>query len=67
LREDLELVTYAVNSEDAFHLVEDFSAPGGPYFSLGQKIDLEVTIRTFIDKNQQACTRLRIARMVGEL
>jgi hypothetical protein len=47
--------------------VKDFTAPGGPYLSLRQEIDLEVAIRTFIDKNQQACTQLRIARMVGEL
>ena len=33
---------------------------------LGQEVDLEVVVRTFADKNQQACSRLRIARMVGE-
>jgi len=66
LKEDLELVTYHVSSENGSHLVEDFATPGGPYLSLGQEVDLEVVVRTFVDKNQQACSRLRIARMVGE-
>jgi hypothetical protein len=66
LKEDLELVTYNVSSEQGSHLVEDFAPPGGPYLSLGEAIDLEVVIRTFTDKNHQACSRLRIARMVGE-
>ena len=66
LKEDLELVTYNVSSENGSHLVEDFAPPGGPYLSLGQEVDLEVVVRTFTDKNQQACSRLRIARMVGE-
>ena len=30
------------------------------------EVDLEVVVRTFVDKTQQACSRLRIARMVGE-
>jgi hypothetical protein len=33
---------------------------------MGEEVDLEVAIRTFTDKKQQACSRLRIARMVGE-
>src|SRR4051794_31326689 len=66
LKEDLEVVTYSVSSENGSHLVEDFSPPGGPYLALGQEVDLEVVVRTFIDKNHQACSRLRIARMVGE-
>jgi hypothetical protein len=66
LKDDLELVTYSVSSENGSHLVEDFAEPGGPYLSLGQEVDLEVVVRTFADKNQQACSRLRIARMVGE-
>jgi hypothetical protein len=66
LKEDLELVTYNVSSENGSQLVEDFTQPGGPYLSLGQEVDLEVVVRTFADKNQQACFRLRIARMVGE-
>jgi len=66
LKEDLEIVTYNVSSENGSQLVEDFASPGGPYLSLGQDVDLEVVVRTFVDKNQQACSRLRIARMVGE-
>jgi len=66
LKEDLELVTYNVSSEGGSQLVEDFAPPGGPYLSLGQEVDLEVVVRTFADKNQQACSRLRIARMFGE-
>jgi hypothetical protein len=66
LKEDLEVVTYNVSSENGSHLVEDFAPPVGPYLSLGQEVDLEVAVRTFADKNQQACSRLRIARRVGE-
>ena len=66
LKADLEIVTYNVASENGSHLVEDFTPPGGPYLSLGEEVDLEVVVRTFDDKNQQACSRLRIARMVGE-
>jgi len=66
LKEDLELVTYNVSSENGSQLVEDFAPPGGPYLSLGEQVDLEIVVRTFIDKNHQACSRLRIARMVGE-
>jgi hypothetical protein len=66
LKEDLELVTYHVASENGSHLVEDFTAPGGPYLALGQDADLEVVVRTFTDKNHQVCWRLRIGRLVGE-
>ena len=66
LKEDLELVTYNVSSETGSQQVEDLASPGGPYLALGEKVDLEVVVRTFIDKNQQACSRLRIARMLGE-
>jgi hypothetical protein len=66
LKENLELVTYNVSCENGSHLVEDFVPPGGPYLALGEQVDLEIVIRTFIDKNHQACSRLRIARMDGE-
>lgn len=66
LKDDLEVVTYNVSSENDSHLVEDFGSPGGPYLTLGQQVDLEVVVRTYVDKNQQVCARLRIARMVGE-
>jgi hypothetical protein len=66
LKENLERVTYNVSSENGSHLVEDFAPPGGPYLSLGEAVDLEGVVRTFTDKNHQACSRLRIARMAGE-
>jgi hypothetical protein len=66
LRDDLEVVTYNVSFENGSHFVEDLAPPGGPYLAMGEEVDLEVAIRTFIDKNHQACSRLRIARMVGE-
>jgi hypothetical protein len=66
LKADLEAVTYNVSSEQGSHLVEDFATPGGPYLALGEEVDLEVVVRTFADKNHQPCSRLRIARMVGE-
>ena len=66
LKDDLELVTYNVSSENGSQSVEDFTKPGGPYLSLGQEVDLEVVVRAFADKNQQVCSRLRIARTVGE-
>jgi hypothetical protein len=66
LKEDWEVVTYSVSSENGAHLVEDFAPPGGPYLVVGQRVDLKVVVRTYADKNQQACSRLRIARMVGE-
>ena len=66
LKNDLELVTYNVTSEHGSQLVEDFSPAGGPYLALGEQVDLEVIVRTFTDKNQHACSRLRIARMFGE-
>jgi hypothetical protein len=66
LKENLEVVTYNVSSEQGSQLVEDFASPGGPYLALGEAVDVEVVVRTFVDKNHQACSRLRIARMVGE-
>ena len=66
LKEDLELVTYHVGSENGSHPVEDFTQPGGPYLALGQDVDLEVVVRAFADRNQQVCWRLRIARLAGE-
>src|SRR5262245_66693589 len=36
LKEDLELVTYNVSSENGSHLVEECGTPGGPYPALGE-------------------------------
>lgn len=66
MKDDLEIVTYCVSSEKGSDLVDDFCPPGGPYLSLGEVVDLEVAVRTFVDKNQRASARLRIARIVGE-
>jgi hypothetical protein len=66
LKDDLEVVTYNVSSDQCSHLVEDFAPPGGPYLALGERVDLEVVVRTFADRNHQACSRLRISRMAGE-
>jgi hypothetical protein len=66
LNEALELVTYTVSSEIGTHEIEDLLKPGGPYLSLGEMVDLETTIHTFVDKNQQIRTRLRIVRRSGE-
>jgi hypothetical protein len=66
LKDDLELVTYTVTSDNGAHEIEDLVKPGGPYLSLGEEADLETTINTFVDKNQQVRTRLRIVRRFGE-
>ena len=66
LKEDLELVTYTVTSDNGTHEIEDLAQPGGPYLSLGEMVDLEATIHTFVDKNQQVRVRLRILRRFGE-
>ena len=44
----------------------DLIPPGGPYLALSLAADLEIFVRIFADKNHQPCSRLRIARMVGE-
>ena len=66
LKEDLELVTYTVTSQNGVHEIEDLAKPGGPYLPIGEKVDMETTIHAFVDKNQQVRARLRIARRLGE-
>jgi hypothetical protein len=66
LKEDLELVTYTVTSNNGTHEIEELAKPGGPYRSLGEIVDMETTIHTFVDKNHQVRTRLRIVRRLGE-
>jgi len=51
LKEDLEVMTYHVTSENGSHPVKDFAPPGGPYLSPGEEVDPEVSVRTFVDKN----------------
>src|SRR5262249_974310 len=62
LKEDLELVTYTVTSHKGTHEIEDLAKPGGPYLSLGETVDLETMVQTFVDRNQQVRARLRILR-----
>ena len=66
LKEDLELVTYNVSSENGSTWWRISPRLAGPTSALGETVDLEIVVRTFTDKNQQACSRLRIARMAGE-
>ena len=66
LKDQLEVVTYTVTSNNGTHEIEDMAEPGGPYLSLGAMVDLEAMINTFVDKNQQVRTRLRIRRRFGE-
>jgi hypothetical protein len=66
LKEDLELVTYTVTSHDGAHEIEDLAKPGGPYLSLGERVDLETMIHTFVDKSAKVRVRLRILRRFGE-
>jgi hypothetical protein len=66
LRDDLELVTYTVTSQNGTHSVEEFTAPGGPYLSLGAIVDLEVELSGFTDKNGTVHHRLRVRKRTGE-
>jgi hypothetical protein len=66
LKTDLELVVYTVASTNAVHQVEDLTIPGGPYLSIGEEVDLEVIVNTFMDKRGAARTSLRIARREGD-
>jgi hypothetical protein len=66
LKDDLEVVTYTVTSHNGTHEIEELAKPGGPYLSLGEMVDIETAIHTFVDKNQQIRARLRILRRPGE-
>jgi hypothetical protein len=66
LREDLEVVSYTVTSENGTHLVEAFATPGGAYLSLGELVDLEVAVNVFSDRNGVTHQRLRICTRDGE-
>jgi hypothetical protein len=66
LKDDLALVTYTVSSNICTHEIEDLLKPGGPYLALGEMVDLETAVHTFVDKNQQIRTRLRVVRRSGE-
>jgi hypothetical protein len=66
LREDLELVSYTVTSENGTHFVEAFATPGGVYFLLGELVDLEVEVNVFADRNGVTHHRLRVCSRAGE-
>ena len=66
LREDLELVSYTVTSENGTHFVEAFTTPGGAYLSLGELVDLEVEVNVFADRNGVTHHRLRVCSRLGE-
>jgi hypothetical protein len=66
LREDLELVSYTVTSENGTHFVEVFTTPGGDYFPLGELVDLEVEVNVFVDRNGVPHHRLRVRSRAGE-
>ena len=46
IRDDLELVTYVVTSENGTRTVECLGKPGGRYLALGELVDLEVDFRS---------------------
>jgi hypothetical protein len=66
LREDLEVVSYTVTSENGTHFVEAFTTPGGAYLALGELVDLEVEVNVFADRNGVTHHRLRVRSRVGE-
>ena len=66
LREDLELVSYTVTSDNGTHLVEAFTVPGGVYLLLGQPVDLEVEVHVFVDRTGVPRSRLRLCGHTGQ-
>jgi hypothetical protein len=60
------LVATDVSFEGDSHPVEGLALPGSPYLAVDEECDREVAIRSFVDENQQASSRLRIARLVCE-
>ena len=63
LKEELELVTYLVTSENESHRVEELGRPGGPYYGLGNLVDLEVEVRSYLAKDGQVQLTLRSVRV----
>ena len=66
IRDDLELVTYVVTSENGTRTVECLGKPGGRYLSLGELVDLEVDLRSYRAKDGTQQVSLRIAAYNGE-
>jgi hypothetical protein len=66
LKEELELVTSLVTSENGSHRVEELGRPGGPSYGLGNLVDLEVEVRSYLAKDGQVQLTLRSVRYQGE-
>jgi hypothetical protein len=66
IRDDLELVTYLVTSENGTRTVECLGKPGSRYLPLGELVDLEVDFRTYRAKDGTTHTSLRIVTYKGE-
>jgi hypothetical protein len=66
IKDDLELVTYVVTSENGARTVECLGKPGGRYLSLGEIVDLEVDLRTYRGKDGTQHISLRIVAYKGE-
>jgi hypothetical protein len=66
IKDDLEVVTYVVTSENGTRTVECLGKPGGSYLSLGELVDLEVDLRTYLAKDGTQHTSLRHVVYKGE-
>lgn len=66
IKDDLELVTYIVTSENGARTVECLGKPGGRYLSLGELVDLEVDFRTYQGKDGTQHISLRVVAYNGE-
>jgi len=65
-KDDLELVTYVVTSENGTRTVECLGKPGGRYLSLGELVDLEVDFRSYRAKDGTHHVALRVVTYKGE-
>jgi hypothetical protein len=66
IKDDLELVTYVVTSENGARTVECLGKPGGRYLPLGELVDLEVDFRTYRAKDGTQHVSLRVVTYKGE-
>ena len=62
----VEMVVYRVGWLGGMLDVEDMVPPGGPYLRVGQFVDLEVAVRTYVAKSGQTYVSLRVFRPEGE-
>lgn len=66
IKDDLELVTYVVSSENGARTVECLGKPEGRYLSMGELVDLEVDFRTYRGKDGTQHISLRVVAYKGE-